>query len=101
MSDAEIVLDAMQAVRTMFGRDVSGPTDHVVTRWSQDQWTYGAYSYPQVGTKPADFDALGKPIAKTLLFAGEHTIFDFHGTTHGAYLSGIRAASIIEQELAE
>jgi len=100
-SDKDMVSDAMQAVRSLFGRKVPEPMDHLATRWSQDPWTYGAYSYPAVGTRPSSFDNLAKPIAKTLLLAGEHTLFDYHGTTHGAYLSGIRAAQIIDDELAE
>lgn len=101
MSDSEMISDCMEAVRTMFGKDVTQPTGHLATRWSQDPWTYGAYSYSRVGNQPEDFNRLSKPVANTILFAGEHTDFAFHGTTHGAYLSGIRAAEYLDDELAE
>jgi monoamine oxidase len=101
MSDSEMIADCMDAVRTMFGKDVSEPIGHLATRWSQDPWTFGAYSYSRVGNKPEDFNRLAEPVANTLLFAGEHTDFSYHGTTHGAYLSGIRAASALDDELAE
>ena len=34
-------------------------------------------------------------VAGMLAFAGEHTIFDYHATVHGAYLSGVEAADAI------
>ena len=38
---------------------------------------------------------------KTLPLAGNHTTFRHHGTVHGAYLSGVEAARIIDDELWE
>ncbi|MCA1241707.1 FAD-dependent oxidoreductase [Stappia stellulata] len=99
MHDAEMTADAMDAVRTMFGRDVPDPQDVRLTRWSQDPFTRGAYSFAAYGAKPDDFDALARPVEKTLLFAGEHTTFRHHGTVHGAYMSGLEAARIIDEEL--
>jgi monoamine oxidase len=101
MSDTEMTADAMDAVRTMFGRDVPEPQDVRLTRWSQDPFSRGAYSYAAHGAKPDDFDALAAPVEKTLLFAGEHTTFRHHGTVHGAYLSGLEAARILDDELWE
>lgn len=101
MDDETMVADCMEVLRTMFGSDLPAPVASVATRWSQDPWTLGAYSYTNVGTKPDDFEKLAKPIANTILLAGEHTNFDYHSTTHGAYLSGMAAAQIIEDELAD
>ncbi len=101
MSDADMVTDCMGALRTMFGGNIPVPVSHLATRWSEDPHTYGAYSYSAVGNKPSDFNDLAKPVANTILFAGEHTTFEYHGTTHGAYLSGLAAANLIEDELAE
>lgn len=101
MTDPEMVADAMQAVRTMFGKHVPDPKMHLATRWSQNPNCLGAYSFTKFGSKPGDFDRLAKPIAKTLLLAGEHTNFNYHGTVHGAYLSGLNAAEIIEEKLAD
>jgi monoamine oxidase len=41
------------------------------------------------------FDVLAKPEGR-VHFAGEHTSRDFFGTAHGAYLSGLRAATEID-----
>lgn len=101
MSDPDIISDCMGALRVMFGEDIPAPIGHMATRWSKDPHTFGAYSYSAVGNTPADFDRFATPVANTILFAGEHTTFDFHGTTHGAYLTGLAAANLIEDELAE
>ncbi|WP_420412525.1 flavin monoamine oxidase family protein [Roseibium sp.] len=101
MTDLEMVADCMSALRSMFGTDIPAPTGHLATRWSVDQNTLGAYSYSAVGNTPEDFDRFAKPVENTILFAGEHTTFEFHGTTHGAYLSGLAAANLIEDELAD
>ena len=100
MGDAAMVDDCMQAMRTMFP-GASNPVGHLATRWSRDPNTLGAYSYSSVGVQPADFDGLAEPIAKTVLLAGEHTTFEYHATVHGAYDSGLRAARIIEDRLAD
>jgi len=101
LDDAAIVDDAMTAVRRMFGPRVPEPVAHRITRWSQDPFARGAYSFAAVGAQPHDFNTLAEPIEKTLLLAGEHTTFRHHGTAHGAYLSGLEAARIIDEELWE
>lgn len=101
MSDAEMTADGIAALRDAFGSTLPDPIDVLATRWSQDPLTLGAYSYTAVGNRPATFDALAKPVAGTVLLAGEHTNFAYHGTTHGAYLSGLWAAEYLDEELAE
>lgn len=101
MNDADIVADCMSVVRATFGASAPEPVDFLATRWSMDPFTHGAYSYVRVGSRPGDFDELAKPIANTILLAGEHTIFEYHATAHGAYLSGVRAAEVIDDQLAD
>ncbi|SDQ22139.1 FAD-dependent oxidoreductase [Pseudovibrio sp. Tun.PSC04-5.I4] len=84
--------DAMKAVRTMFGDNMADPRHYIATQWSKDPYTKGAYSYAKIGCTPNDFNLLATPIGKCLTFAGEHTNFQYHGTVHGAYLSGKQAA---------
>ena len=59
--------------------------------WQADPWSRCAYSYAAVGGANAH-DALAKPIANTLFFAGEATSSDQTGTVAGAIESGRRAA---------
>ncbi|KZK87952.1 4-methylaminobutanoate oxidase (methylamine-forming) [Pseudovibrio sp. W64] len=86
--------DAMKAVRTMFGWDTPDPRHYIATRWSQDPYTKGAFSYAKVGCNPYDFNVLSEPVSRCLTLAGEHTNFQYHGTVHGAHLSGKKAAKI-------
>ena len=66
------------------------------TKWAQNEFTYGAYSFATNGTTSQDFDALTSVIDNKVYFAGEHTNKDYRGTVHGAYLSGVsQAAKII------
>ncbi len=49
-----------------------------------------------VGSSPKDFGEIAKSIGNDkVLFAGEHTFFDFLGCTHTAMISGIIAAEKI------
>jgi monoamine oxidase len=59
--------------------------------WQADPFSRGAYSYAAVGGSNAHA-LLGRPIRKTLFFAGEATSGDQTGTVAGAIDSGRRAA---------
>lgn len=99
MTDAEMTEDGLDVLRQVWGEDVGTPTQVLTTHWSTDPYTLGAYAYPRPGNKKSDFDGLSKAIEDCLFLAGEHTLFDYAGTTHGAYMSGLRAAEeVIEAE---
>lgn len=91
--DTTIVQSAMGALRTMFGQDIPAPVDALITRWSSDPYARGAYSCHVVGSTPQQRDDLSQSINGRLFFAGEATERQYYQTVHGAYLSGIRAAS--------
>lgn len=95
MSKAAMTEDALDVLRSVWGDKVGVPTAVLTTHWSQDPHFLGAYSYPQAGGLIAQFRAFEKPVSNRVLFAGEHTEFDHLGTTHGALLSGRRAADAI------
>jgi monoamine oxidase len=60
--------------------------------WTRDPLTGGAYSYAAVGGADAG-DALARPVAGTLFFAGEATApAGQGGTVEAAIASGRRAA---------
>ncbi len=94
-TEDEIKEEVTGILRIMFGNSVPEPSAIIVTRWSTDIHTLGAYSYTGVGNVPDDFNKLAEPVNNRLFFAGEHTTFDYHGTIHGAYLSGIDAVKKI------
>jgi len=93
-SDAEIWAE-IKEVMSRAWPGVVEPEQMIVTRWSQDPETLGAYSYTGVGIFDDDYDDLREPIEDVVFLAGEHTYFDFHGTTHGAYMTGLMAAEEI------
>jgi monoamine oxidase len=95
MSDAEIVRDAMQVVRAMFGPDAPDPVAAQITRWSADPFARGSYSFNAVGSSNADREALAENDTGRLHFAGEALNALYPGTVHGALLSGRRAARTI------
>lgn len=95
MTPEEMTADALSVLRSVWGNSVSSPESVLTTHWSEAANFKGAYSFPQTGGSQNQFDIFADPVADRLLFAGEHTLFDYHSTTHGALLSGLRAAEKI------
>jgi len=93
LSDNEIVASAMQTLKTIFGTAIPQPSDHQITRWASDPFARGSYSYNALGSTPEMRDALAAPLNRQVFFAGEASSKLYFGTAHGAYLSGLRAAS--------
>jgi len=75
------------------GVDVPDPTDHLITRWRQDPFSRGSYSYLARGAQPEDRTVLAEPIGDRVFFAGEATHRVYPALVHGGYLSGRRAAT--------
>ncbi len=95
MNQSELTEDALKVLRSVWGDNIPAPSAVLSTHWSQHPNFRGAYSYTQVGGSSDQFEIFAEPVAERLLFAGEHTIFDYHSTTHGALISGQRAATYI------
>ncbi|GAB4494596.1 MAG: FAD-dependent oxidoreductase [Anaerolineales bacterium] len=91
-TDAQIVQSAMDTLRQIYGAEIPQPLDYRITRWAQDPFALGSYSFLGVNATPKDYDTLAQPVGARLFFAGEHTQRDYPSTVHGAYLSGERAA---------
>ena len=94
-SDAEIIEEIMQHLKSIYGADIPNPTNMLRTKWVANEFSFGAYSFATNGTRSTDFQAFESAIEDKLFFAGEHTSKDYRGTVHGAYLSGIREAKKI------
>ncbi len=63
-----------------------------VSRWADDPWARGSWSYLRPGASAADRVALGEPVDGRLILCGEATSPDHPAMAHGAYTSGLRAA---------
>ena len=96
LTDAQMAAEAHGALQLMFGADFPAPTGIQVTRWAQDPFAHGAYSFNALGTTPAIRRALaGFDWDGRLSFAGEACDGSYFGTAHGALLSGQGAARAI------
>jgi polyamine oxidase len=70
----------------------------VRTRWVDDPYAHGSYSFLPPGATSDHRLDLAAPVDHRLFFAGEATEVQFPATVHGALLSGRRAAAeVIEQ----
>ncbi|MCJ1252685.1 hypothetical protein MMC24_000491 [Lignoscripta atroalba] len=93
LSDHEIVSEVTQQLAKMFKQTpVPEPSETIVTRWGTDRFACGSYSYVGALSQPGDYDAMAKRVGN-LHFAGEATCGTHPATVHGAYISGLRAAS--------
>jgi len=93
LSDDEIVRQAMECVRSVFGAGgVPELQAAYVHNWERDPYARGAYSYVAAGGGTAR-EVLATPLGGTLFFAGEATDTTGEATTvTGALRSGTRAA---------
>ena len=93
LSDDEIVSEVTIQLARMFKReDIPKPLETIVTRWGKDRFARGTYSYVAPTAQSKDYDTMAEPMGN-LFFAGEATCGTHPATVHGAYISGLRAAS--------
>jgi monoamine oxidase len=91
--DRATTASAMEALRAMFGTGLPDPIGSQITRWRQDPFARGSYSFNAVGTSARNRRALfGADWAGRLHFAGEAASHDHPGTVHGALMTGRAAA---------
>ncbi|XP_072439333.1 peroxisomal N(1)-acetyl-spermine/spermidine oxidase [Chiloscyllium punctatum] len=101
LSDCEIKDCMTQIIRKFTGNPlIPAPKGIIRSRWYNDQYTRGSYSYTAVGSSGDDIDVIAEPLPfpstqaqpLQILFAGEATHRTFYSTTHGALESGWREA---------
>lgn len=98
-SDADLVAEVTQELAKIFKQTmVPQPIETIVTRWGKDRFARGSYSYVGATSLPGDYEAMAAPVG-SLHFAGEATCATHPATVHGAYISGLRAASEIIDDL--
>ncbi|KAI8103236.1 hypothetical protein M9435_004577 [Picochlorum sp. BPE23] len=97
MADEEIYESAMAALREIYP-NLPEPKEFYATRWFEDPWSRGSYSYYAVGNEKNITSVIAEPFGRAH-FAGE-AASDYPGTVLGAFLSGKRQAAIISEKLA-
>ncbi|KAL9141349.1 hypothetical protein ABFS82_14G096900 [Erythranthe guttata] len=98
MSPVESVNRVLEILRGIYGPKgiaVPDPVQAVCTRWGQDQFSYGSYSYVAIGASGDDYDILAESVGDRVFFAGEATNKQYPATMHGAFMSGMREAANI------
>ncbi len=92
---------AVDRIAEVYGNDIRKHVSRsIVTAWTTEPWTRGSYA----AAKPGQFHQranLARTVDDRLFFAGEATMYGSQGTCHGAYMSGIRAAQEIAENLRE
>ena len=78
-----------------------------MTRWRQDEYARGSYSYVAAGSSGNDYDFLAAAVSPArngplvprprVFFGGEHTMRNYPATVHGALLSGLREAGKVRE----
>ncbi|KAI9834753.1 MAG: hypothetical protein M1819_002839 [Sarea resinae] len=97
--DESLVKEVSDELRKVFVSVlIPEPSEVIVTRWGNDPFACGSYSYVGSEARPDDYDQMARPIGN-LHFAGEATCGTHPATVHGAYLSGLRAASEVLESL--
>lgn len=92
-TDAAMVAEVTQRLQHIFRLpETPRPVEAIVTRWRRDPFARGSYSYLGPHARPGDYDLMAERVGN-LHFAGEATCGTHPATVHGAYLSGLRAAS--------
>ena len=104
LTDEQVVRECLDVLkRVCSNSNIPPPIDYCVTRWKQDRFARGSFSYCPVGidgekelgimSEPCYAkDGTNIPIHPLILFAGEATTPYHPSTIHGAFLSGIREA---------
>ncbi|KAF2146890.1 uncharacterized protein K452DRAFT_219038 [Aplosporella prunicola CBS 121167] len=95
----DLIHEVTERLKKMFApATVPLPSEVIITRWKKDPFACGSYSYMGPQAQAGDYNAMAKPIG-TLHFAGEATCGTHPATVHGAYLSGLRAASEVVESM--
>jgi monoamine oxidase len=91
--DGAFAAFAIDQIAAVLGNDMRKRLTPIAeSAWARDPWSLGSYSYGNPGAEKARA-ALAKPVNERLFFAGEHCSPRDFSTAHGAYRSGVTAAS--------
>jgi monoamine oxidase len=69
--DAELVTCLMDCLRKMYGQNIPEPVAHLVTRWNQDPFSLGSYSYVPIGSKQSLRRQIAITVENRVFFAGK------------------------------
>lgn len=84
---------ATATLRAMFGSDPTeipaAASQSWVTRWQEDPWSLGSYSYIRAGATGTERTVLAQPVSKLLYFAGEAANKKYASTVQVRFCNGV------------
>ncbi|KAF8390403.1 hypothetical protein HHK36_024929 [Tetracentron sinense] len=92
--DSETKAEAMEVLRSMFGKNIPEATDILVPKWWSNRFYKGTFSNWPIGVSRYEYDQIRAPVGR-VYFTGEHTSEHYNGYVHGAYLAGIDSANMM------
>lgn len=97
--DSDLISEVTSELAKIFKQTkIPSPQETIITRWGRDRFSRGTYSFVGATSVPGDYEAMAAPYGN-LHFAGEATCATHPATVHGAYISGLRAASEVIDDL--
>lgn len=91
-----------EILRRFFHPEFPEPESTFVTKWSEDPYSKGSYTFVCTESSVNDIELLSQPIYSDpchekpiLLFAGEACHPNYYSTVHGAFLTGKKSASYL------
>ncbi|SMN21772.1 similar to Saccharomyces cerevisiae YMR020W FMS1 Polyamine oxidase [Maudiozyma saulgeensis] len=94
------VVNGMSDLKQVFEDDVPVLRNIIVTNWTQEPYSRGAYTACFPGDDALDMIvALDRGQSSRIRFAGEHTVMDGAGCVYGAWKSGQREADYIADRM--
>jgi len=85
----------MNELKAMYGQAIPEPISMEKTSWHTHPFALGSYPHLKPGSDITACDIIATPLENKVYFAGDATSKEYMATAHGAYLSGIHAASTL------
>ena len=95
MDDTALIELVMNDLKGMFGQDIPQPVAFQKTSWHTNPYSLGAYPHLKPGSDLTACNEIAKSLGNKVFFAGDATSKNYMATAHGAYLSGLDAATKI------
>lgn len=106
MSDEEIVQFTLKRMSQVFGEAVvkSNYLDqYVITRWQNEPFICGSYSFVDLNARTSDWDEIQKPFGvgknQNVTLMGEATSAEYFGSVHSSMFSGEKEARRLIKKL--
>ncbi len=102
LSEDRLIEKVIEDLGKILGKKIDNDiVDYKISRWDNNPYTLGSYSYHPVHAKMKDRELLAHPIDDIIFWAGEATSAnENYATVHGAISSGYRVAEEVRSSLA-